>query len=177
MLFRSIFQAKKQGSRTSIVIKSINSAKNTVINNVVETFEKHNIFPSYMELWYIKGRDKVVKSLYIVNSIFETPINNTEIQSLQDDFERYLHRYIKPMSIFDIVGPSMVGPSSSHTAGANKIGQIARNVIIAKTKADKVFPKSISVKLLASFRDTGPGHYTPSAIGGGLWGQIGRAHV
>ena len=31
-------------------------------------------------------------------------------------------------SIFEIMGPVMVGPSSSHTAGAVKIGQIARNI-------------------------------------------------
>jgi L-serine dehydratase len=164
------FNARNEESKTSIVIKSINSAKSTVINNVVETFEKHSIFPNYMELWYIKGRDKVVESLYIVNCIFETSIDNSVLQSLHNDFERYLHRYIKPMSIFDIVGPSMVGPSSSHTAGANKIGQIARSIIIAKAHAESIQPKSITVKLLASFRDTGPGHYTPSAIGGGLWG-------
>lgn len=165
-----LFQHQSNSNTTVITLKSINSAKNTVINNVVETFQKHNIFPVYMELWYIKGRDKKVKSLYIVNCTFDVTISKSEIQSLHDDFERYLHRYIKPMSIFDIVGPSMVGPSSSHTAGANKIGQIARNIIIAKSKVDNEKVKSVGVKLLASFRDTGPGHYTPSAIGGGLWG-------
>ncbi len=164
-----LFQAKTD-SKTSIIIKSINSAKITVINNIIETFQKHNIFPEYMELWYIKERDKKVKSLYIINCTIDKVLNKADIQSLHDDFERYLHRYIKPMSVFDIVGPSMVGPSSSHTAGANKIGHIARNIIIAKSKFDTQKPKSIEVRLLASFRDTGPGHYTPSAIGGGLWG-------
>lgn len=165
-----LFQCSFTKNKTSIVIKSINSSKNTVINNVIETFQKHNIFPEYMELWYIKGRDKKVKSLYIVNCTIDGEINQNEIQSLQNDFERYLHRYIKPMSVFDIVGPSMVGPSSSHTAGANKIGQIARNIIIARSTFENKKVKSIEVKLLGSFRDTGPGHYTPSAIGGGLWG-------
>ncbi len=165
-----LFQTEVFQNRTSVTIKSINSAKSTVINNVIETFQKHNIFPIYMELWYIKGRDKKVKSLYIVNCTISEVIQNNELQSLHNDFERYLHRYIKPMSVFDIVGPSMVGPSSSHTAGANKIGQIARNIIKAKTKFDKAKVLSVEVKLLASFRDTGPGHYTPSAIGGGLYG-------
>ena len=165
-----VFQATTNNNKTSIVLKSINSAKSTVINNVVETFQKHNIFPEYMELWYIKKHDKKVKSLYIVNCTIDTVLNKADIQSLQDDFERYLHRYIKPLSVFDIVGPSMVGPSSSHTAGANKIGHIARNMIIAKSKFDAQTPTSIEVRLLSSFRDTGPGHYTPSAIGGGLWG-------
>lgn len=164
-----IFEATTKG-KTSITIKSINSAKGTIIRNVIETFQKHNLFPEYMELWYIKERDKRVKSLYVINCIFSKTITKTELQSLNDDFERYLHRYIKPMSVFDIVGPSMVGPSSSHTAGANTIGRIARNIIIAKTKADKDTVKSVEVRLLASFRDTGPGHYTPSAVGGGLWG-------
>ena len=126
--------------------------------------------PEYMELWYIKGRDKRVKSLYIVKCVVNEAIKPKELQSLHDDFERYLHRYIKPMSVFDIVGPSMVGPSSSHTAGANKIGQIARNIILAKSRFEKTPVKSVGVKLLSSFRDTGPGHYTPSAIGGGLFG-------
>ncbi|MFH2140818.1 MAG: L-serine ammonia-lyase, iron-sulfur-dependent, subunit alpha [Bacteroidota bacterium] len=165
-----LFQSDNKNGCTSIVIRSVNSAKNTVINNVIETFQKHLIFPSYMELWYIKSRDKKVKSLYIIECNIEGVLSSGEILSLQNDFERYLHHYIKPMSIFDIVGPSMVGPSSSHTAGANKIGQIARNIIIARATAEKLPVKSIEVRLLASFRDTGPGHYTPSAIGGGLWG-------
>ena len=165
-----LFRSEVTKNRTTIVIKSINSAKSTVINNVVETFQKHNIFPEYMELWYIKGRDKRVKSLYIVKCVVNEAIKSKELQSLHDDFERYLHRYIKPMSVFDIVGPSMVGPSSSHTAGANKIGQIARNIILAKSRFEKTPVKSVGVKLLSSFRDTGPGHYTPSAIGGGLFG-------
>lgn len=164
-----IFQSKTD-RYTSIVIKSINSAKATVIRNVIETFQRHNIFPDYMELWYIKERDKKVKSLYLVNCIFNQVLPKAELQSLHDDFERYLHRYIKPMSVFDIVGPSMVGPSSSHTAGANTIGRIARNIIVAKAQFYNEPVTSIEVKLLASFRDTGPGHYTPSAIGGGLWG-------
>lgn len=165
-----IFTSSTNNGHTSMVIKSINSSKDTVINNVIETFQKHDLFPVYMELWYIRTRDKKIKSLYIVNCSFEVVVEPTELQSLSDDFERYLHRYIKPMSVFDIVGPSMVGPSSSHTAGANKIGHIARNIIIARAAADGETVKSVMVKLYASFRDTGPGHYTPSAIGGGLWG-------
>lgn len=170
-----IFNTSLSEGKTSITIKSINSAKSTVINNVIETFQKHNLFPAYMELWYIKSRDKKVRSLYIVNCILNILIDAAELKSLNDDFERYLHRYIKPMSVFDIVGPSMVGPSSSHTAGANRIGQIARSIIMARTAGDNSSVQSIQVKLLASFRDTGPGHYTPSAIGGGLCG-LGPDH-
>ncbi|HPY81354.1 MAG TPA: L-serine ammonia-lyase, iron-sulfur-dependent, subunit alpha [Bacteroidales bacterium] len=164
------FDSETKDNKTEIILKSINSARNTVLNNVVETFQKHNIFPQYMEIWYTKSQDASVKSLYFIKTVFDSIIDKAEIESLKDDFERYLHRYIKAMSVFDIVGPSMVGPSSSHTAGGNKIGQIARNIIIARAKFDNDPVKSVTVKLLASFRDTGPGHYTPSAIGGGLWG-------
>jgi L-serine dehydratase len=157
-------------NNTSIIIRNTNSAINTVIKNVIETFQKHSIFPKYMELWYIKSHDKKIKSMYLIDCKIQGVLPDDEIQSLQDDFERYLHHYIKPMSIFDIVGPSMVGPSSSHTAGANKIGHIARNIIIARTASEKSIVRSLEVKLLGSFRDTGPGHYTPSALGGGLHG-------
>ncbi|MDD3741415.1 MAG: L-serine ammonia-lyase, iron-sulfur-dependent, subunit alpha, partial [Bacteroidales bacterium] len=85
------------------------------------------------------------------------------------DFERYIQTSIKAMSIFDMVGPSMVGPSSSHTAGANRIGQIGRNIILAVAERGEII-KDVEVKLLGSFRDTGVGHKTPSALGGGLCG-------
>jgi len=35
----------------------------------------------------------------------------------------------RPASLFDIIGPVMVGPSSSHTAGAVRLGQIARAIL------------------------------------------------
>ncbi|MBR7068811.1 MAG: L-serine ammonia-lyase, iron-sulfur-dependent, subunit alpha [Bacteroidales bacterium] len=164
------FDTENTPGGTLLTIKSVNSSKDTVINNVVETFQKHSLFPAYIELWYVRSRDRKLRSIYIVKALLPGKVEAEEQQSLADDFERYLHRYIKPMSVFDIVGPSMVGPSSSHTAGANKIGQIARNIIIARAQADGLRPKSVLVRLYASFRDTGPGHYTPSAIGGGLWG-------
>ena len=98
-----LFRSEVTKNRTTIVIKSINSAKSTVINNVVETFQKHNIFPEYMELWYIKGRDKRVKSLYIVKCVVnEAKAKGVAIAPRR--FERYLHRYIKPMSVFDMKG-------------------------------------------------------------------------
>ena len=157
-----------EGNR--LTIQSINSSKFTVINNVIETFHKHNIFPSYVELWYLKSRDKKVRSMYLFKGVFDDELSQANINSLHSDFERYLVRYIKPMSVFDIVGPSMVGPSSSHTAGANKIGHIARNIIISWAKDQNCRVDSVGVKLMGSFRDTGPGHRTPAAIGGGLWG-------
>ena len=66
-------------------------------------------------------------------------------------------------SIFDIVGPVMVGPSSSHTAGAVRLGALAR-AIAGGT------PRSAAVTLHGSFASTGPGHGTDLAIIAGLLG-------
>lgn len=67
------------------------------------------------------------------------------------------------MSIFDVIGPVMIGPSSSHTAGAAKIGLLARNVYHQPFK-------KVSISLYNSFADTGPGHGTLQALVGGLIG-------
>ncbi len=67
------------------------------------------------------------------------------------------------MSLFDVVGPIMIGPSSSHTAGAAKIGLLARNIFHHPLKR-------VSIVLYNSFADTGPGHGTLQAIVGGLLG-------
>lgn len=68
------------------------------------------------------------------------------------------------MSIFDIIGPVMVGPSSSHTAGAVRIGYIARR-LLGET------PKEITINLYGSFLDTGKGHGTQKALVAGLLGM------
>ena len=52
------------------------------------------------------------------------------------------------MNIFDIIGPIMVGPSSSHTAGAVKIGQMVRALLDAQ-------PKQAEIWLHGSFAETG----------------------
>ncbi|WP_282924036.1 L-serine ammonia-lyase, iron-sulfur-dependent subunit beta [Mediterraneibacter massiliensis] len=67
------------------------------------------------------------------------------------------------LSIFDVLGPNMIGPSSSHTAGAASIGRMAR----------KMFPERIiSVKfiLYGSFARTYQGHGTDKALLGGILG-------
>ena len=57
------------------------------------------------------------------------------------------------MSIFDVIGPVMVGPSSSHTAGAVRIGYISRKLLGENiVKAD--------IRLYGSFLATGKGHGT-----------------
>lgn len=68
------------------------------------------------------------------------------------------------MSIFDVIGPVMVGPSSSHTAGAVRIGYISRKLLGENiVKAD--------IRLYGSFLATGKGHGTRKAVVAGLLGM------
>lgn len=66
-------------------------------------------------------------------------------------------------SIFDIIGPVMIGPSSSHTAGAARLGKMAR-CIFATT------PQRVEMTLYGSFAKTYKGHGTDRALLGGLLG-------
>ncbi|MBE5963298.1 MAG: L-serine ammonia-lyase, iron-sulfur-dependent, subunit beta [Lachnospiraceae bacterium] len=68
------------------------------------------------------------------------------------------------MNIFDIMGPVMVGPSSSHTAGAVRIGLITRKLLGEE-------PKSALIDLHGSFAATGVGHGTDKALIAGLLGM------
>lgn len=65
------------------------------------------------------------------------------------------------MNIFDILGPIMVGPSSSHTAGAVKIGLVARKILGER-------PVFMEMCLYGSFADTGQGHGTDKALVAGM---------
>ncbi|MDD4028553.1 MAG: L-serine ammonia-lyase, iron-sulfur-dependent subunit beta [Caldisericia bacterium] len=67
------------------------------------------------------------------------------------------------MAIFDIIGPVMIGPSSSHTAGANRIGYMAALCYGSPFH-------SVEIKLYNSFASTGFGHGTDRAIVAGLLG-------
>lgn len=67
------------------------------------------------------------------------------------------------MNIFDILGPVMVGPSSSHTAGAVRIGRMAR-ALLGQT------PVKAELLLHGSFASTGEGHGTHQALVAGLLG-------
>lgn len=67
-------------------------------------------------------------------------------------------------SIFDILGPVMVGTSSSHTAGAVRIGLIGRQLLGKQ-------PKKALIYLHGSFAATGEGHGTDRAIVAGLLGM------
>ncbi|THE14434.1 L-serine ammonia-lyase, iron-sulfur-dependent, subunit beta [Bacillus timonensis] len=68
---------------------------------------------------------------------------------------------MKFRSVFDIIGPVMIGPSSSHTAGAARIGRVARSLFGRE-------PKWANISFYGSFAETYRGHGTDVAIIGGL---------
>src|SRR5687767_5352668 len=67
------------------------------------------------------------------------------------------------VSLLDIIGPVMVGPSSSHTAGACRIGLLSRSLVGGT-------PQRARLELHGSFARTGEGHGTDKALVGGLLG-------
>lgn len=88
--------------------------------------------------------------------------NRTEAKN----FWRLFFLYWKRGAIvnaFDIIGPIMVGPSSSHTAGAVRIGQMARNLLGEEVK-------EVLLQFHGSFASTYKGHGTDRAVVGGLIG-------
>ncbi len=68
------------------------------------------------------------------------------------------------MNIFDIIGPIMIGPSSSHTAGAARLGKMARTILGEE-------PIEAEITLYGSFSETGWGHGTNLALVAGLLGM------
>ncbi len=67
------------------------------------------------------------------------------------------------MNIFDVIGPVMIGPSSSHTAGAARLGLLARKVLGSQ-------PVKARIELYGSFAHTYKGHGTDLALVAGLLG-------
>jgi len=67
------------------------------------------------------------------------------------------------MNVFDIIGPVMIGPSSSHTAGAVKLGNVARILLGSE-------PVRAHITLYGSYAKTGKGHGTDKAILAGICG-------
>lgn len=67
------------------------------------------------------------------------------------------------MHLFDIIGPVMIGPSSSHTAGAARIGLVTRRLLSA-------MPVQADIAFHGSFAKTYAGHGTDRAVAGGLMG-------
>ena len=70
---------------------------------------------------------------------------------------------MKQTSIIDIISPVMVGPSSSHTAGAIRLGLLARNIY-------HDVPNKVTFKLYNSFAQTGKGHGTDKGLLAGVLG-------
>ena len=68
------------------------------------------------------------------------------------------------MDLFDLIGPVMVGPSSSHTAGAARIGLTARRLLGEEVR-------QADIALHGSFAKTYRGHGTDRALVGGLMGM------
>ncbi len=69
-----------------------------------------------------------------------------------------------PVSAFDIIGPVMIGPSSSHTAGAVRLGLMARTILNQE-------PMEAIIHLHGSFAETYRGHGTNLALVAGLLGM------
>lgn len=67
-------------------------------------------------------------------------------------------------SIFDVIGPVMIGPSSSHTAGASRLAKMARYIFQEQ-------PARVDMTLYGSFAKTYKGHGTDKALLSGLLGQ------
>ena len=70
---------------------------------------------------------------------------------------------MKEYSIFDIIGPIMIGPSSSHTAGAARLGKVARSIAEGELKA-------VEFSLHGSFGKTYKGHGSDRALVAGILG-------
>ena len=68
------------------------------------------------------------------------------------------------MNVFDIIGPVMIGPSSSHTAGAVRIGRVANKLMDGQT------PEKLEIILSGSFAQTYRGHGTDRALLAGIMG-------
>lgn len=71
---------------------------------------------------------------------------------------------MKQRSLFDVISPIMTGPSSSHTAGAVRLGLLAKNIYDDK-------PQKITFKLYNSFAQTGKGHGTDKGLLAGFLGH------
>ena len=69
------------------------------------------------------------------------------------------------MNVFDVIGPVMIGPSSSHTAGAARIGFMARALLPGE-------PARAKIELHGSFAKTGRGHGTDKALTAGILGML-----
>ena len=74
------------------------------------------------------------------------------------------------ISLFDVIGPNMVGPSSSHTAGAVSMALLARKIFYKEEKTKEQLMKRVDFTLYGSFAKTYKGHGTDRALLGGILG-------
>ena len=107
-----------------------------------------------------------IPSLFLEPPVHSTPLTECK---LIDYTEYILKCGIRTMEIFmdifDIIGPIMIGPSSSHTAGAVRIGYVTRILLTEQAvKAD--------IYLHGSFAHTYKGHGTDRALAAGLMGML-----
>lgn len=70
---------------------------------------------------------------------------------------------MKKSSLFDIISPIMIGPSSSHTAGAVRLGLLTKNIYNGT-------PRKVTFKLYNSYAQTGKGHGTDKGLLAGMLG-------
>ena len=161
---------ESRNDRNLIHLQCANVSHFTFFPNLLEIISKNEIHTDEIHIAQaVSTGSRNVQSCFDAEIILKQDLNDERFHSIADDLRRYLQTRIKSMSIFDLVGPAMVGPSSSHTAGASRIGLLSRHIIEALIESgEKV--QSIAVVLYASFRDTGVAHKTPHAIGGGLSG-------
>ena len=68
------------------------------------------------------------------------------------------------MNVFDIIGPVMIGPSSSHTAGAVRLGRVAWKILGERAVRAEI-------QLSGSFAQTYQGHGTDKALVAGIMGM------
>lgn len=71
---------------------------------------------------------------------------------------------MEDVGVFDVLGPIMIGPSSSHTAGAARLGKMARTIVNKPIK-------KVTFLLHGSFRETYKGHGTDRALVAGILGM------
>ena len=155
-------------------LEVMNSPQTTVLRKICEILERHQIQPSTIDLWSTFNGwtgSRKIKERHSLEIEVRESLEDDIIQSILDAAFRYLVALLKVHSLFDIIGPAMIGPSSSHTAGACRIGQLGRAIFMAMQDAGYFSAiERFEIKLFGSFRDTGPGHGTHLALGAGLKG-------
>jgi len=159
---------------TLLRIEVRNSPETIVLRKMFEILLRHRVPLASLDLWSTFNGwtgSRKIKERHNVEIEVRESLEDDIIQSIKDDANRYLVALLKVHSLFDIIGPAMIGPSSSHTAGACRIGQLSRNIFIALKEAQHFnHIERFEIRLCGSFRDTGPGHGTHIALGAGLKG-------